>query len=118
LQGEWKRDMDSFAADFQKVQQFFQDVVDGRAGNTEEINKRAFAFFGSIGPWYSVGYRMAVLVEERYGRATLIRCMEDPRSLLATYNRAASEKNAKSDGEKLPLWSPELLAKVQAVAAE
>lgn len=57
------------------------------------------------------GYRMGVID----GRRALVECMPDPRKLLAAYNRAAAELNAK--GEKLlALWSPELLAKIGAHA--
>jgi hypothetical protein len=113
LQAEWKRDMENFNSDLRKVQEFFTAVADGRISDPEEIRKRGFAFFGSIGPWYSVGYKMAVMVEKRYGRAALIDCMLDFRKLLASYNQAAAEQNA-SGGEQLALWPTELLRKVEA----
>lgn len=56
---------------------------------------------------------MAVTVERRYGREALIECMLDFRTLLATYNQAAGEQNARG-GAKLPIWSPELLRMVNA----
>lgn len=116
LQAEWKHDMENFNPDLAKVQQFFLDVAEGRITDKDEIRKRGFEFFGSIGPWYSVGYKMAIMVERRYGRAALISCMLDFRKLLASYNRAAAEQNARG-GEQLPLWSPELLRLVKAVPA-
>ena len=78
-----------------------------------EINEKAASFFGEQGPWYTVGYKMAVIVEKRYGRAALIECMIDPRELLAGYNAAAAELNWQGL-EKLALWSPELLSKIGA----
>jgi hypothetical protein len=54
---------------------------------------------------------MAVIVERRYGRATLIDCMVDPRELLSRYNAAAVELN-RHRTEQLALWSPELLTKI------
>lgn len=114
LQAEWKRDMANFNSDLKKVQEFFTAVAEDRVSDPAEIRKRGFEFFGSIGPWYSVGYKMAVVVEKRYGRAALIACMLDFRKLLASYNRAAAEQNAR-DGEQLPLWSTQLLAAVKAV---
>ena len=113
LQAEWKRDMQNFNSDLERVQQFFLDASEGRITSEDEVRERGFTFFGSIGPWYSVGYRMAVVVEKRYGRAALIDCMLDLRRLLASYNQAAAEQN-KSGGEQLALWSPELLQQVKA----
>jgi predicted metal-dependent hydrolase len=111
LQAEWKHDMGNFNPDLGKVQEFFTAIAEGRMSDPAEIRQRGMDFFGSIGPWYSVGYRMAVLVEKRYGRAALISCMLDFRKLLASYNVAAAEQNARG-GEPLALWSPELLAKI------
>lgn len=116
LQAEWKRGMENFSPDLKKVEQFFLDVAEGRITKEDEIREHGFEFFGLMGPWYSVGYKMAVLVEKRYGRAALIACMLDFRKLLASYNRAAAEQNARG-GEPLPLWSPQLLKAVKAVAA-
>ena len=65
-------------------------------------------FFGVQGPWYTVGWKMAVVIERRFGRAKLIECMLDPRELLVTYDRAAAELNG-AGGELLPLWSDDLL---------
>lgn len=113
LQAEWKQDMANFNSDLNRVQQFFLEVAQGRVTDPDEVRKRGFEFFGSIGPWYSVGYRMASMVERRYGRDALIQCMLDFRTLLASYNKAAAEENARG-GEKLTLWSPELLRLVKA----
>jgi hypothetical protein len=59
---------------------------------------------------------MGALVEKRFGRAVLIDCMSDPRTLLSKYNEAAAEQNA---GGKpgLPLWSSELLQAVGVATA-
>ena len=56
---------------------------------------------------------MAVIVEKRYGRDTLIQTMLDPGKLLVLYNHAAREQNA-GGKDKLPLWSDEILKVVQA----
>lgn len=113
LQAEWKRDMQNFNADLDRVQQFFLDASSGRLSSQDEVRGQAMKFFGSIGPWYSLGYRMAVLVEQRYGRAALIQCMLDFRKLPASYNRVAAEINARGK-QHLALWSPELLKAVDA----
>jgi hypothetical protein len=111
----WDRDMAGFDRDVKTVEKFFLDIIAGTLKTEEEISKVGFTFFGVQGPWYTVGYRMAVVIEKRDGRAALVECMSDPRKLLAAYNRAAAELNAKG-GEQLALWSSELLEKTGAHA--
>ncbi len=109
----WDHDMANFNQDALVLQQFFLDVVNQKLKTKDEVNEKAASFFGTQGPWYTVGYQMAVIVEHRYGRAVLVDCMLDPRELLVRYNAAAVELNRE---RKVPLqlWSPELLAKVGA----
>ena len=103
----WDRDMANFNNDLKQVDQFFRDMLDGRLTD-DERNKRGFSFFGVQGPWYTVGWKMAVLIEKTYGRKQLIDCMCDQRKLLATYNEAARKYNSKA-AEPLALWSSELI---------
>ncbi len=110
----WDRDMANFDRDLKSLETFFLDVIDGRLKAEAEINERGLLFFGTQGPWYTVGYRMAVLVEKSEGRRKLIACMSDPRRLLATYNRVAAELNKKGN-PPLALWSGELLTRIGAV---
>ena len=77
------------------------------------IDLKRSSFFGAQGPWYTIGYKMAVTVEKRFGRPALIETMLDPRCLLVLYNHAASEQNA-AGKEQLPLWSDSVLAGVSA----
>jgi len=108
----WSHDLSNFNQDVASLQQFFFDVIDRRIVGKEKIDEKAFTFFGDAqGAWYTVGYKMAVIVEKRYGRPTLIECMLDPRALLARYNEAAAELNHSSH-QSLALWSPELLQKI------
>jgi hypothetical protein len=109
----WDLDMANFDSDLKAVDRFFRDVIEGRLKTEREINERGFSFFGIQGPWYTVGYRMAVVIERHEGRVRLIECMSDPRRLLATYNRVAAELNARG-GERLALFSPELLSGIGA----
>jgi hypothetical protein len=96
-----------------QLDQFFRDVASGGFARLEVADHVAFTFFGYRGPWYTVGYAMGAAVEKRRGRAALVACMADPRTLLAEYNRVAEEQNAVS-ATKLPLWSAELLKSVGA----
>jgi len=106
VQEAWQRGVASYDRNFSTVEKFFLDSAHGLSD--EERNRRAFEFFGLVGPWYTVGWKMAVVIEKTFGRAALIDAFCDQRQLLPTYNRAAAEWN-RSRGETLPLWSQELL---------
>jgi hypothetical protein len=110
-QARWNHDMANFNNDLVSLQQFFLDIVDQRLVGKDKIDEKAYTFFGEQGPWYTIGYKMAVIVEKQFGRATLIDCMLDPRELLARYNHAAKKLNERGP-EKLTLWSPELIQKI------
>lgn len=103
----WDRDMTSFAADRLAVENFLMDILDEELETDEEIRERGQEFFGVQGPWYTVGYKMAALIEAKKGRAELIACMTDPGRLLRTYNELAP-------AEALPKWSAELVGALTA----
>jgi hypothetical protein len=104
VRAEWEKELSRLDAKFAEVATFFESVLDGKLAG-DAADKRAFEFFGMVGPWYTVGYRMAVVIEKMLGHDALIAAMCDTRHLLATYNRAVRQS-----GERLPLW-PERLTK-------
>jgi hypothetical protein len=108
---QWDKDVANFNGDLKKVEQFFLDVLESRLTG-DDVEKTARTFYGEQGPWYTVGWRMAVLIEKTYGRAKLIECMCDVRKLLPTYNRAAAKHNRRS-ADKLALWSESLVKRVE-----
>ena len=110
----WDRDMANFDRDLQVVNAFFLDVLNGKFANHDAIEEKASSFYGVQGPWYTVGYKMAVMVEKRFGRQALINTMLDPRRLLVLYNQVAAEQNTAAKVQ-LPLWSNEVLKQVNAV---
>lgn len=103
----WDRDVANFNEDLKRVGEFFQDVLAGRLKG-DDVGAKAATFYGVQGPWYTVGWRMAVVIEKTYGRRRLLECMCDVRRLLPTYNRAAEKLNRRSP-DKLALWSDSLL---------
>jgi hypothetical protein len=107
----WDRDLANFGRDLASVERFFLDIIDGQLTGEGQVRQKAFTFFGVQGPWYTVGWKMAALVEQQYGREALLECMLDPRRLLATYNRAVIVGKSK---ENLPAWSHRLLEAVRA----
>jgi hypothetical protein len=106
----WDRDVENFDDDLRKVEKFFLDVLANRLSE-EQINKAVSTFFGEQGAWYTVGWRMCVLIEKTFGRRVLIETMCDQRKLLSTYNRAAAGFNRKAH-KALALWSPSLIAAI------
>lgn len=110
----WKHDLANFNQDLMALQQFFLDSIEMKLGTKDKVDEKGFSFFGDAqGPWYTVGYKMSVLVERRFGRRVLIDCMLDPRLLLVRYNEAAGELN-RTSADKLALWSPSLLERIGA----
>jgi hypothetical protein len=105
----WDRDVARFNQDLRTLEVFFRDVISRRLANLDTVRTRAAAFYGVQGPWYTVGWKMAVLIERRFGRAELIRCMTDPRRLLQRYNAAAADHN-RTRADTVAQWSPELVA--------
>ncbi len=104
----WDRDVANFDNDLKTVEKFFLDVLAERLSETQ-ISEAISTFFGEQGAWYTVGWKMCVLIEKRFGRRTLIEVMCDQRKLLPTYNRAAAIFN-RTARKPLPLWSPALIA--------
>ena len=102
----WDRDVANFDSDLKKVEKFFFDVLEDRLSD-EQIAATVAPFWGEQGPWYTVGWQMAVVIEKTFGRKTLLSAMCDPRDLAATYNRAAVRYN-RSSPKPLALWSPAL----------
>lgn len=99
----WDKDLANFNDDLKKVDAFYNEILEGKL-TQDQVREKGFSFFGIQGPWYTVGWRMSVLIEKTYGRAKLIECFCDQRLLLATYNRAAQEYNRRTR-EPLALWS-------------
>jgi hypothetical protein len=99
----WDRDVARFDQDLRQVEAFLLAVAQGHLRG-EAAQTEGMAFFGIQGPWYTVGWRMAVTIERAFGRPMLLNCMRDPRLLLPTFNRAVQAQH-----ESLSLWSPELI---------
>ncbi len=107
----WDKDMAHFNDDLKKVEKFFLDVLANRL-TEDEMQKIGALFFGVQGPWYTVGWKMSVLIENTYGRRKLIECICDQRKLLPTYNKAAAKYNRRAH-QALALWSEQFIDKIK-----
>ncbi|HYC58080.1 MAG TPA: DUF5700 domain-containing putative Zn-dependent protease [Thermoanaerobaculia bacterium] len=103
VMAEWTKQMAQLEENFRKVDAFLVDVASGKLSE-EEQRKRGFEFFGMVGPWYTVGWKMAVVIEQTYGRDALIQASCNPREMFRLYNQAVAPWEQKT-GEKLPKWS-------------
>jgi hypothetical protein len=109
----WEHDMGQFNDDLRAVSQFFLDILNAKFASRDAMEVKGGSFYGLQGPWYTVGYKMSVMVEKRFGRPALIGTMLDPRCLLVLYNRAAAEQNG-AGKPPLPLWSEDIFSAVHA----
>jgi len=112
----WERDVTNIASDQARIESFFLTVLDGTQPK-DERRKTLFTFIVTPevpqGPAYTLGWKMASMVEKRFGREALVRAMCDPRKLLTLYNQVARETYA--DGlPNLPLWSDDLIRSLYA----
>jgi Putative zinc dependent peptidase (DUF5700) len=112
----WDRSMTHYNENLGRLDRFFLAIAEKRLTDPREIRKEGYSFFGIQGPWYTVGWKMAVTIERTYGRARLIGCLCDPLRFLETYNSAAAEQN-RAGHARLALWSPELLRALEPPAA-
>jgi len=103
----WDKDVRNFNTDIRKLEQFFLDVLNGHLRG-EAVWKTGFTSFGEQGPWYTVGWQMAVIIERQLGRQVLIDTSCDPRRLLIVYNEAARAHNKHTE-QPISLWSKELV---------
>jgi hypothetical protein len=106
--------MTDFTKNQQELDRFFRAILEGKL-TPEQVNKQAFTYFGEQGPWYTVGWKMAVTIERGYGRKRLVEIMCNTAALPSTYNAAAKQLSAPG-GESLPHWSEEIIHALEPAA--
>lgn len=111
----WDRDMANVHLDLHQVEQFLASVADGSLADPLAIQERARSFYGTQGPWYTVGWLMASTIEREFGRERLIATICSPPAMMRLYNHAAQRRNA--EGDQLPVWSAELIDRLDPRAA-
>ena len=111
----WERDVARFNEDVRRLEAFFLDLLEGRLD--EDAQRQAgFEFINTDevpqGAFYTVGWKMAALVERQLGRGRVIAAVCDPRLLLEAYDEVAATQ-PRGDGGGLQRWSPELLERLR-----
>jgi hypothetical protein len=107
LRAHWDRTVVELDDQLHEVEAFLRDVLAGSLDATA-ARDRAMTFFGLQGPWYTVGWVMAVAVERCAGRAALVEAMRRPWTILALYN-AARERCPDLALPGTARWDPELV---------
>lgn len=103
----WESDVANFNNDVRTLEKFFLDLAEDKLSEKDET-ETAYSFYGVQGPWYTVGWQMAVVIEKTFGRRKLIECMCDTRDLLSIYNKAVKKYNRRNN-KQLALWSEEIV---------
>lgn len=110
----WERDVARFNQDVPALEGFFRQVLAGELSEEEE-RKALFSFINAEGvpqgAFYTVGWKMAAIVERVRGREALVAAMCDPRDLLVLYNQIAAE-HERGQGS-LARWSADFLDAVK-----
>jgi len=88
---------------------FFVAVLDGKAGDDAAIDARMIDYYGVQGPWYTVGWHMAQVIEHNLGRPRVIQAFCHAETLLQTYNEAAALEAART-GTAQARWDAHLAA--------
>ena len=103
----WHRDVGRFDDDLARVEALLRDIVAGRLAG-DAATEQAMTLFGVQGPWYTVGWVMAVSVERCFGRPALIDgCGGRGRSSAATTRRACAARVVRVRRRRAgtPIWS-------------
>jgi len=106
----WDRDVAHVDDDVRTVEAFFREVLDSKLDD-DAARARAMQFYGVQGPWYTVGWTMAVAIERCFGRARLVDAMRAPWTVLALYNDAHARCRS---GTATATWDPEIVARLAA----
>jgi hypothetical protein len=104
----WDSDMLNFNSDLHEVEKLFSNILNGKLKSDEEIMKAAESFWGYQGAWYTVGYKMAAMIEKEFGREKLVSTYIDQRNFVLLYNETAKKFNLLHD-KKLAIWSDEFV---------
>ena len=103
----WDKDVANFNDNLKAVDSFFASILNNSL-DEKAIDSVGFDFMGVQGPWYTVGWKMAVVIEKTLGKQRLIDCICDQRLLLSTYNEAAILYN-NTRNEHLATWSEKVI---------
>lgn len=112
MRAVWDASLERFDEDFRRQDAFFSALLRGEAGDDDAVAQTMVGYFGEQGPWYTVGWKMAQVIERSAGRRAVVDAYCHQGHVFAAYNDAARHLN--TSGETLPLWSEEIVAAMAA----
>ena len=97
----WDENIKNFNTDFKKIENFLLNILYENFHNDKELYNKGFELMvsnGGQGSWYTVGYKIAKVIEKTANRKVLIDCMDDLTKLYTVYNELVLEYNKKQKG--------------------
>jgi len=110
----WNENSRHVEIDFEKIQCFLIHILEGQFEDEQALIAKGMELMmnnGGQGSWYTVGWKISIIIEEIFGRQTLIDCMEDLRKLYIHYNKGVKVYNSKY-GLSLPSWHDKIINRV------
>jgi len=107
----WDENIKNFEVDFNQIQRFLFSILEGQFEDDKALKAKGMELMmnnGGQGSWYTVGWKLSVIIEAVLGRKALIDCMEDLRNVYLNYNKAVEIYNNKH-GLKLPFWDEKII---------
>ncbi len=109
----WDANIKNFEVDFNKIQRFLFHIIDGHFEDEKTLMNKGMELMmnnGGRGSWYTVGWKISVIIEEILGRKALINCMEDLRKFYKNFNKAVVFYNQKY-GSQWPSWDEKIVSR-------
>ncbi|MFO7814519.1 MAG: DUF5700 domain-containing putative Zn-dependent protease [Halanaerobiales bacterium] len=111
LKEKWDSNIKKFNKDFELIENFFVKILKDKFSNEKELYNRGYELMvnnGGQGSWYTVGWKIAVVIEKIKGKEVLFGCMSDLTYLYPRYNEAVKDYNKKYN-ENLKSWSDKII---------
>lgn len=115
LKERWDENISNFNRDFKEIEKFLLDILNKNFSNQKDLYDKGFQLMtnnGGQGSWYTVGYKIAVVIEKMTDKKVLTDCMKDFTKLYLTYNKLVVQYNKKYK-EKLPQFSEKIIGSLK-----
>ncbi len=108
---KWDSNIKRFNKDFELIEEFFDRILKDDFSSEKELYERGYELMvnnGGQGSWYTVGWKIAVVIEKILGKEVLLDCMLELTKLYPRYNEAVKNYNEKFN-ENLKSWSDKII---------
>ena len=87
----WDRSVANATPDRLELEGFFLSVLQKQLTG-DQLREAGFQFFGVQGPWYTVGWQMAVTIERAFGRRSTRRSLLRPSKIADDLQRGGGSR--------------------------